>query len=244
MDEMADTRKCMLLYHSWLPAMEELSDEEVGRLLRGALKYSKDGELPEIVGNERYTWPLLKYQIDADAAKYNKTIEKRSAAGTASANKRKQMLASVGTCQHVSADEDKIKEKEKEKTKEIIKETPSKKEAKKDAFEEFAGDNEKLLKALRAFEEMRKVIKHPLSPAAKDRVIGKLMWFDEASWIPILDQSILNSWQDIYPLKEQQPKRTTKKSNQTITAEEYNAKPPEGINAAQLNKIMQMTGGV
>ena len=46
-----------------------------------ALKYSAHGEEPELSGSERYTWPLIKSQIDRDNAKYDDTIRKRSAAG-------------------------------------------------------------------------------------------------------------------------------------------------------------------
>ena len=242
---MADTRKCMLMYHSWVKALEELSDEECGRLLRGALIYSATGEAPELPGNERFTWPLLRYQIDSDAAKYADKLKKCSAAGTASANKRQQTLTDVDERQQASTDERKIKEKEIEKK--IEKNTSSTKKNKADAFEEFANEHmeygPELLKALRDFEVMRKETKHPMSEVAKDRLLAKLKKFPTSEWIPVLEQSILHSWQDLYPLKEAtEPPKQAPKKRQYTTAEEYVSISPKGIDVGQLAKIQAAFG--
>lgn len=47
-----------------LAATEELSDSERGRLFRGMLQYALDDEEPELSGNERILWPLVKSDID------------------------------------------------------------------------------------------------------------------------------------------------------------------------------------
>lgn len=44
--------------------MEPLTDAERGRLFTAMLKYANTGELPQLSGNERYTWPAAKQQID------------------------------------------------------------------------------------------------------------------------------------------------------------------------------------
>lgn len=44
--------------------MEPLTDAERGRLFTAMLKYADTGELPQLSGNERYTWPAAKQQID------------------------------------------------------------------------------------------------------------------------------------------------------------------------------------
>ena len=74
---------------------------------------------------------------------------------------------------------------------------------KRDVFADFAGDDSELLQALRSFEEMRKKIKKPLSDRAKELTISKLQSFPSAQWIAILNQSVFNSWQGLFPLKSE-----------------------------------------
>lgn len=57
-------------YHSYLEAMEELTDAERGRLFTACLQYSKTGEAPQLSGNERYLFPAFRAQIDRDNAEY------------------------------------------------------------------------------------------------------------------------------------------------------------------------------
>ena len=57
-------------YHSYLEAMEELTDAERGRLFTACLQYSKTGEAQQLSGNERYLFPAFRAQIDRDNAEY------------------------------------------------------------------------------------------------------------------------------------------------------------------------------
>lgn len=98
--------------------------------------------------------------------------------------------------------------------KELLKEEKVKKEEKsqnsqktkpKDAvleiFDRFAGDNEELALALHGFAEMRKKIKNPLTENAADLACKKLQSFPMSDWVEIVNESILNSWKGLYPLK-------------------------------------------
>ena len=58
-----------LAYHSYLESMEPLSDAERGRLFTALLEYSRTGVAPQLGGNERFIFPLVKAQIDRDRAK-------------------------------------------------------------------------------------------------------------------------------------------------------------------------------
>lgn len=93
---------------------------------------------------------------------------------------------------------------DKESDKEIkTKNKETKKESKsKGIFQEFAGDDTELMEALKEFNQMRTLIKHPMTDGAKKRLITKLQTFPRKDWLLILHQSIDHSWQDIYPLKE------------------------------------------
>ncbi len=63
-----------------------------------------------------------------------------------------------------------------------------------------------LEKAVADFEEMRKKIRKPLTPRAKEIMLKKLKELakDEKTQIAILEQSIMNSWQGVFPLKDEQ----------------------------------------
>lgn len=74
----------------------------------------------------------------------------------------------------------------------------------RDVFAEFAGDDSELLKALRDFEDMRKKVKNPLTDRAKQLAVNKLQSYDRSEWIPMLNQSTLNGWKGIFPLKEKE----------------------------------------
>lgn len=69
----------------------------------------------------------------------------------------------------------------------------------------YIGLPENLTETLYEFEEMRKSIKKPMTDAARKRLISelqKLAGEDVQMMIKILDQSILNSWAGVYPLKQ------------------------------------------
>lgn len=90
-----------------------------------------------------------------------------------------------------------VKEIKKDK-KLINKEVISNKDTEFDTSPEFN-------KALKDFEEMRKRIKKPLTDRAKELILEKLEQLapgDEQKQIKILDQSVMNSWQGVFELKE------------------------------------------
>ena len=64
-------RDYICLYHSYLDAIQALGDAERGRLLTAMLEYSITGAAPQLGGNERYIFPLIKAQIDRDRDRYN-----------------------------------------------------------------------------------------------------------------------------------------------------------------------------
>lgn len=68
----------------------------------------------------------------------------------------------------------------------------------------YEGLPENLRETLGEFEEMRKSIKKPMTDVARKRLVRelqKLAGEDVQKMIEILDQSILNSWAGVYPIK-------------------------------------------
>ena len=107
-------------------------------------------------------------------------------------------------------DRDIEKEKEKEKDATALQSDNVKKKSKAKSFkndysifEEFAGDNNSLLEALIDFSEMRKSIKKPMTDRAMKKLLTDLKKISEESvvQIQVLEQSIFNNWQGVYPLK-------------------------------------------
>lgn len=65
-------------YHSYLEAMEPLTDAEKGRLFTAMLVYSKTGEVPQLSGNERFIFPMMRGQIDRDNQRYDAKRKKQA----------------------------------------------------------------------------------------------------------------------------------------------------------------------
>ncbi len=115
-------------YHSYLDALEPLTDAERGRLFVACLKYSKSGEVEHLSGNERFVFPVFRGQIDRDNAKYANKCKKQAD----NANKRwnKDDANDAMACDGIpnmpphekDANDAKTKEKEKEKEKAKTKE--------------------------------------------------------------------------------------------------------------------------
>jgi DNA replication protein DnaD len=78
-------------------------------------------------------------------------------------------------------------------------------------------DDPELNKTVISFVAFRKSIKKPMSEHAVKLMINKLnkMTSDVSEQIEILNQSIMNGWQGIFPLKEQQQKQIKKGSFET-----------------------------
>jgi len=70
------------------------------------------------------------------------------------------------------------------------------------SVEEFLGEDKELRDTFRAFIEMRVKQRKPLTDYAKTLLVKRLRTLatDRQGWIAILNQSIENSWQSVYPL--------------------------------------------
>lgn len=108
-------------------------------------------------------------------------------------------------------------------------ETNNKKEKQNSPFEE----------TWRQFVEMRKKIKKPMTDKAKELILAKLnkMASSESEKIAILNQSIMNSWQGVFPLKDtdnidSSPPKYTRKEEPKLTPEEIQK------NRAKLKELM------
>lgn len=72
-----------------------------------------------------------------------------------------------------------------------------------DPFFAYAGDDAEMLNALREFERMRKTLKKPMTPRAKELIIKDLdkLSASREDRIAILEQSVKRGWQGVFALK-------------------------------------------
>lgn len=68
-------RSFIKIYFSFDKDTACLSDIEKGRLLLAMVRYAEDGIEPNLTGNERFLWPVIKGQIDREIDSYDKKIE-------------------------------------------------------------------------------------------------------------------------------------------------------------------------
>lgn len=58
------------VFVDYLEALEPLGDAERGRLFTSLLTYARTGEAPQLNGNERFIFPMMRANIDRDTPKY------------------------------------------------------------------------------------------------------------------------------------------------------------------------------
>ena len=199
------------VFVDYLDAIEPLGDAERGRLFTSLLTYARSGEVPQLNGNERFLFPMMRAQIDRDVLSKDELSQKRRDAASASkrstCEQKEHLLASAASASKSPQDKDNKTIDKDNKT--IDKDKDKSARARDaDAFAAFAAGDGDLLAVLKDFEKMRKSIKKPMTDRAKQLLVTKLKnEFPPEQWKSVLEQSIVKCWQDIYPLKEREQQR-------------------------------------
>ena len=109
------------VFVDYLDAIEPLGDAERGRLFTALLEYARTGEAPQLGGNERFLFPMMRAQIDRDNATMTGLSEARSRAGRSGAEakraKAKQNKQLPDLQSKPSYDKEKDEDKEKDNDK-------------------------------------------------------------------------------------------------------------------------------
>lgn len=107
-------------------------------------------------------------------------------------------------------DNDKEEDKDIDNEKDINKKEKIKKETEIDQIIKANFSDEELIKTIYEFIKMRKAIKKPLTTRGLELLITKLykMTTNIDEQITILNNSIMNNWQGIFPLKQNTYKKT------------------------------------
>ena len=99
----------------------------------------------------------------------------------------------------------------------------------KDLFKTYAAGDQELFEAFKEFENMRKKIRKPLTNYAKRLICGDLDKLAKQgnNRLEVINQSIRNSWQSLYPIKRGETNGTYQKSDEPT-------KPKYEINSTKL----------
>lgn len=69
------------IFVDYLDAIEPLGDAERGRLFTALLQYARTGEAPQLGGNERFLFPMIRAQLDRDNAEFEDFRHKQAENG-------------------------------------------------------------------------------------------------------------------------------------------------------------------
>ena len=114
------------LFVDYLDAVEPLDDAERGRLFTALLQYAQSGQAPALAGNERFLFPMMRAQMDRDAAAYQDVCEKRAENGRKGGrppknqpkeNQKKQEVLQKASAFSKTQDEDEDKDQDKDNDK-------------------------------------------------------------------------------------------------------------------------------
>lgn len=124
------------VFVDYLDAIEPLGDAERGRLFTSLLTYARTGEVPQLGGNERFLFPMMRAQIDRDVLSKDELSQKRREAASASkkstCEQKEHLQASAASASKSPQDKDnKTIDKDKDK------DNKKRADAKNDDFDAF-----------------------------------------------------------------------------------------------------------
>lgn len=230
-------KNSFVMYGDYKQHLDLLTYEQKGKLLDALMVYANSGDVPEEDGMVMMAFSFIKAQIDRDNEKFHETCKKRSQAGKKGAEEKKAKQANADFAKEEQAKQANADFAEQTEAKQAENENENEKEndvtpngvtkkhigvsrshnpKKVDPFEEYSAGDDELLAALRGYEQMRKQIKKPLTDQAKALALRKLdsLAMDRYTKIEIVNQSILNSWQGLFPVKK--PAEIPKPSNRAF----------------------------
>ena len=209
-----------IFYKSFTDALRDIPADQFKEVVLAVSDYATDGIMPEgldLIGKAIFT--LVKPQIDAN----NKRREDGAKGGrprkeTYGYETEKPVVSEVEN-HRFSDEKPKVKEKDKVKDKE-----KEEKEREKDPAVAIATLDApaEVKQKMQGLADMRKKIKKPMTANAVNLMYKHLAELspDVSTQCKILDQSIRNGWQDVYPLKTE-TKRASPNKFGTIIQHDY-----------------------
>lgn len=78
---MADNKKSFVVYHDIKEVLDDLTDEQAGKLFRSMVNYSVEGSEQPLDGVLKFIFIPIRQQMDRDSTKWEGIREKRAEAG-------------------------------------------------------------------------------------------------------------------------------------------------------------------
>lgn len=206
-------RDAMVFPFRWFDTLRQLPDAERLQMLDAIRDYAECGKAPEFTGVMAALWNEFKQRIDHDIENYDRICEARRQAGarggqaTQSKNKQKQAnQANQANASFAQATPSKPSCAEADAEAEAKKKTVSNETAKEGATASFdlfdlpASLNcREFLDKWQEWLDYRKSVKKKVSALAAKKQIKFLSQYDLATAIAVIDQSIANDWQGLFP---------------------------------------------
>jgi len=98
---MAENKKCVILYCDIIHTVEELSDDEAGKLFKHYLRYVNDKDPIPPDKLTQVVFEPIKQALKRDLKKWEEVVEKRRKAGNISAEIRKQKPTHVKSVEQI-----------------------------------------------------------------------------------------------------------------------------------------------
>lgn len=195
--------KSFVMYDSWMDMVEDMTEEEAGRLLKAIYAYRKDKNAAPDDRTIRPVFNILRQRFEEDAKAYQDKVEKRAEAGKmggrpkAKESKSKQTKAKKANAffeKQKNPDTD--TESEYESVTEYVSVNGSEKHI-------YSADP-KVDAAVRDFIKYRKEMKKPMGDVALARFLKRLanISTDPETQVNLINEAIERGWQTVYPPKE------------------------------------------
>ena len=201
-------RESFVFYLSQYDAIKELNNEQLGRLFRAIFEKQLGNEVV-LEEDIKIAFNFINNQMVVDQRKYEDMCEKRRASGKKGGAPKGNKNASKNN-QTTNDKQNKLNDNENENENENnIKESNKEKVSKtnkvnyEDILKEFSL-SPGLEEVFRDFIQMRSFIKKPLTNKGLKLAINKVLAITskEEERIKIVEQSVMNNWQGLFPLKE------------------------------------------
>ena len=194
-------KKSFILYKDNYELVKSLSDENAGKLFKKIYDYENGednnyGELIDLV------FLTIKKGLDENSLKYEETCKKNKENVMKRWNNKNTNVYDRIPPNTKHTDTDTDTDTDTELSKDNIKKKINKKETEFDLILNSIPNNE-LKTSLIDFMKMRKTIKKPMTSRALELIIKDLekLSNDDNDKVKIINQSIANSWQGVFPLK-------------------------------------------
>lgn len=201
-----------ILYGSQYDCLADLTDEQLGQILRNLYLMRRDEPLKEFTDNiARREFNHLAQQVKYDSSKYAEIVKKRKAAGIASVKAKQQNQHMPTKSTHVDNnvyDNDNVNDND------IIKRNIKEKDSKKTYVESLESPWKELTACWLSYKSARKEsYKNAAGIKAFLAHLKNLSRNDPAVANEIINQSIANNYQGIFELKKHKKDEFTRSNS-------------------------------